>query len=187
MKNLVTAFCFLSLCSCFSDHYKLNDEEKELNPYVVGDIVIMESSKQEIDSLIISEIDLVDNDGLGITEYKQALRVLEGEKPKKGNFSDNRTFLLEIISGGSREPAYIKFRDFQGKKLYLQEIRTNEKITWTTNYGNYNDVINIQGNSNRKYESLIYNIKWSLENGIIEYETGDSIIWTLKKKVTTKK
>jgi hypothetical protein len=61
----------------------LTEKEKEFNPYEVGDILIMESPKNKIDTLFISEIDLVFNDGIGITEYKQALRIYEGEKPKK--------------------------------------------------------------------------------------------------------
>ncbi len=181
MKNLIIILSLLTLSSCFTDRFKLTEKEKEFNPYEVGDILIMESTKNKIDTLFISEIDLVFNDGIGITEYKQALRIFEGEKQKKGNIMDRRTFLFEIRSGGSKEPTYVEFRNFQGKKQYLNELLNSSKYTLTTRYGNYSDIIDVKGNLEKKYEELIYNIKWSLGNGIVQYETGDSTIWTLKE------
>ena len=183
MKNLIVILSLITLCSCFTDRFKLTEKEKEFNPYEVGDILIMESSKNKIDTLFISEIDLVFNDGIGITEYKQALRVYEGETPKKGDIMDRPTFLFEIRSGGSKEPTYVEFRNFQGKKQYLTELLNNSNNTLRTRFGNYDDIIDIKGNLEKKYEELIYNIKWSLRNGIVQYETGDSTTWTLKEVI----
>ena len=175
------------MSSCFTERYELTEKERQFNPYKVGDVLIMESSKKEIDTLYISEIDLVFNDGIGITEYKQVLRVYEGKKPKKGDFMSQRTFLLEIRSGGSKEPTYVVLRDFQGKKLYLTELLESPLNNLITKFENYNDVINIEGYSDRKYESLIYNVQWSLKNGIVQFKKGDSTIWTLKEFIASDK
>lgn len=183
MKNLIIILSLITLSSCFTDRFKLTEKEKEFNPYKVGDFLIMESSKNKIDTLYISEIDLGFNDGIGITEYKQSLRVSEGKKPKKGDDWDRSTYLLEIRSGGSEEPTYVKFRNFHGKEQYLTELLNRPKNTLTTRFGNYDDIIIIKRNSKKKYEELIYNIKWSLGNGIVQYETGDSTIWTLKEVI----
>jgi hypothetical protein len=111
---------------------------------------------------------------------------MKGKNQKKNDIMDRRTFLFEIRSGGSKEPTYVEFRNFQGKKQYLNELLNSSKDTLTTRFGNYNDIIDIKGNSEKKYEKLIYNIKWSLGIGIVQYETGDSTIWTLKEVIKNK-
>ena len=77
----------------------------------------------------------------------------------------------------------MEFRNFQGKKQYLTELLNSSINTLTTRFGNYDDVIDIKGNSEKKYEELVYNIKWSLGNGIVQYEIGDSTTWTLKEVI----
>ena len=44
----------------------------------------------------------------------------------------------------------------------------------------FNDIIKIEGRTDRRYQSLIYNIQWSLKNGMVKFQKGDSTIWTLK-------
>ncbi|GEM_PF-2762394 len=181
MKYFYFLIFIFTLLSCFADRYKLDKEEIEFNPYQIGDKIVFESNLNEIDTFFISNIDLVFNDGIGITEYKQVLRISEGKAPKEGDIFDHRTFLLKVRSGGSKEPTIVEFRNFDGKKIYLKELLSSPKKRFVTSFGTYNDVIEINGRSDEKIESLIYKFQWSLKNGIIQFEKGDSSIWTLKK------
>ena len=176
----------ISLSSCFKERFELTEMEKEFNPYNAGDVLIMHSSQKEIDTLHITKVDLAFNDGVGIIEYKQSLRVWEGIKPKKGSIMDHRKFLLEIRAGGSKEPTYVEFENFDGNRLYLSVLDSLPFINLTTEFGNYNDVIEINGRKDKRWSSFIYKIKWSRKNGIVEYEKGDSTKWTLKKIIRNK-
>ena len=180
-KNLFYILIFFTSISCFQPRYKLSEKEKEFNPYQEGDILIFESNSKKIDTFYISKIDLVFNDGLGIIEYKQALRVYEGKAPKENEIHDKRTFLLEIRSGGSKEQTFIELRDFiDGKQNYSNLIeKPTDKLE--TNFGVLEDIISIKSNKSLDYDSKIYEYFWSLEKGIVRFKKGDSSIWTLKE------
>jgi len=180
-KNLFYILILLTSISCFQPRYELSEKEKEFNPYQIGDRLIFESNTKKLDTFYISNIDLVYNDGLGIIEYKQALRVYEGKAPKENEIHDKRTFLLEICSGGSKEQTFIELRDFIGEKQNLSDLRVKPTDKLETNFDTFEDVISIKSNKSLDYDSKIYEYFWSLEKGIVRFKKGDSSIWTLKE------
>jgi len=179
-KNIFYILIFLICVSCFTPEYKLTQKEKEFNPYRKGDKLVFESNSKELDTFYISKIDLVFNDGLGIIEYKQALRITEGKLPEKDDIHDKTTFLLEIRSGGSKEETYVEFRDFIGKRQYLSKLINKSTETLITDFMSFDDVILIKSDKSWDYNSMIYEYYWSLENGVVRFKKGDSTIWTLK-------
>lgn len=182
--RIIATFLLLGclLSSCFSKRENLSSDERSFNPYNIGDQLVFQSTTNELDTFEISEIELLYNDApIPLKEYEQTLRVWEGFTPP-GEAFDQRRLLLGIHANGSDEPTTLAFFDFHGRTTKLSDIPTLNKISLSTPYGTFDDVIHLTNEPQDRSRYRNFQVFWSVNEGLLKFETGDSTVWTLVNK-----
>lgn len=159
--------------------YKLSKSDLEWQPYKIGDMLIFESNKGEIDTIQIESIEKFTNpdDPLAVFPNKTQSIFVVGDKEilklHAGSNGSKIEFKIHLKSDSIlRYPVTI---------LYLQKNKINdlEKIVFNSKNSFKIKSIESRGNMQDRPFDLRY-IYWSKEYGYLGLEFKDNYFWTLK-------
>lgn len=190
LSNCLIVVLVLGLTgSCFNSRTYLTPEQISWNPYKDGQVLVFKSSKNEIDSINIKEIEAVFPDGMGVPDHNQRLRVLALHTDPRDANKDWETYILRISTESKKlgEPSQIGF-DLRLKNSWFFEekydfdwVAAQPEIGVSVPYGELSDVIelNDKGRDDPDTELDIRTIYWSKSKGYVRLDKYDGTFWEL--------
>ena len=190
MDRVLIILLFILLSGCAKE-IRLSDKEKKWNPYRVGEILIFESSENELDTIFIQEInDNIFPSSNGPLKYSnESLWVYaKHTDPNYDRYLTNK--ILEIQTGTPEKPSRINFgllaknAWFYDSYKTINELEALKETSIETQFGKFADVIKIEDTKGMYSErdDFIERIYWSKSNGYLRFEKKNGKIWTLKNK-----
>lgn len=184
-RILPTLFIMILSLSCKKE---LKESERNWNPYTMNEVLIFESSEEELDTIVINEI--VDNavsSSPAPELYRHTyLMIYRKRKLEENKFSS--TEILNISSSTPQKKARIGFglrlnnANF-GSWYELEELNKHPQMSVTTKAGTFDDVIKLQPEIYySKREDEVKFMYWSKKDGYIKFERADGFTWELTKK-----
>ena len=190
-NNKLIIFLISTLLFSCGKRIEMPENEKEWNPYKVGEVLIFRSSDNELDTIKVKKItDNMFPDGPGpLKYYNESLWVfVEHTDP---NYDRHlRNSFLEIETGTPEHPTTISFRllaknaVFYHRNRTLDELNSMKQITLETPFGKFSDVLEINDTERRysKRSKFVEKIYWSKSNGYLKFIKKDGKTWELIKK-----
>lgn len=178
---LIILIIGLLMFSC--KNYRLSKSDLEWQPYKVGDKLIFQSNKGELDTIYIKSIELhrAEDDPLTIFPNIFETQYVNGKRK-----------ILLSIGASSNGNSYISFNLTLGKTymrnptMYfeLKEIEPSNHKQSFDRFSKYFKIKAIEQASNMKEHPFdLRYIYWSKEYGYLGLEFKDDYIWTLKSFV----
>lgn len=171
MKKLIGLFLALfMLFSCKT--YKMSENDLKWQPYKKGDVLIFESNKGEIDTVVIKSIETYINPDDPLAVFPNKLQSL---------FVISERSILEMSAG--EKGTYINFTMHLGnnKLKYPNTLRSITEMDEAKKDKNNRYVIE----ANEYYDNMkdrpfdLRYIYWSKEYGYLGLEFKDNYVWTL--------
>lgn len=179
------------ISSCQTD---LTQQELEWVTYKKGEVLVLESSNHELDTIYISDITSSYVNNCEILEVK--CQYLEGNIAHPENSDTVQSFLMAVTAGKENNSVltinlnrkFAQFAPFNAKRLtWLDSIHLT---TIETNNRKFNDVLILEpDNSNPNYlnyvkDSLFVNkLYWSKSYGLIQFDLANNKkVWKLTKR-----
>lgn len=185
---ILTALIFM-LFSC--NTYKLTDADLEWQPYKVGDMLVFESSKGELDTIKVENIEVLTgaDDPLSVLPNKIQTLFVSGlyyHKPKKDimgrMFSTTSCSVIGMRANSSGSFIEFTIRLGENELKYpgvvqsikeMSELNTDESGRYIIEAKEYYD------NMKDRPFDLRY-IYWSEKHGYLGLEFKNNYVWTLK-------
>ncbi len=195
--NIKFAFLLLGISYFFGWRtYRVPQNAMEWIPYKEGDQVIFESNKQDLDTMLITDIvsfiRVKENPRDDLNQYE--LVMVEARVPDKWTNPMGRTFykssqtILLLDAHQSFTSVEFNFKPygyyFNAKDLTFKEVLEKSQETVVTKYKTFNDVYIVQC-SNEHFcnsEDGIDKLYWSKKYGLVKYVL-DEVTWELKEIV----
>lgn len=178
------------LTSC-GKRIEMPESEKKWNPYLTGETLIFQSSKNELDTIKVESItDNIFPDAPGpLKYYNESLWVfVEHTDPNYDRHLKNN--FLEIRTGTPEKPTTINFKLLAKNTVFYDSYRTIDELNsikpefLKTPFGEFSDVLVIE-DKKRQYserDDFVEKIYWSKSNGYLKFEKKDGKTWELIKK-----
>ena len=176
--------CIISFCGCNTKHYKLSSNDLKWNPYKKNDILIFKSNKDEIDTLLITNISKGEapNDPMSLSPkyYYEWLHV--GAEWKKNHESflfmqfaasedSNCGIDLSMVTDKAKFYSDSNYYSRNAMETFFTQLIINNLI--------YDDVIKISPSGEQKYEggdklfmreNFITTLYWSKSKGCVRFD-----------------
>ncbi|MDC9721439.1 MAG: hypothetical protein PSN34_01535 [Urechidicola sp.] len=187
---------FISLTSCKKHSFTKSDLEWQ--PYEIGDILIFESNRKEVDTIFITDISTYSNpeDQLGIfSDYHETLFV-SGEvtllNPKIDIFK--RPYYrdgINLLKMYASEESSIKFNlakigdtlSYPTTNISLDSLKYKMKYSPKIKLTNINDEV-VKITTKDYYFDMKFDLAtfyWSKKFGYVRYDFKNNYYWTLQK------
>lgn len=173
--------------SCSQNRTYLTEREIAWNPYKTGQVLIFRTVEGRTDTLLITNAeDKHFPEGIGALRNERLEVLVRINSPSVSKRPIEVT-LLYISSKTIKDPSEISFKlrlagegSFWGKPYSLDELEKYGVISVKTLYGEFDDVIRIDDNSNQVFrENDIAAIFWSKSVGYVKCIKKDGTVWEL--------
>lgn len=186
-RILLISISSIFISSCTKE---LKDQERNWNPYKMNEVLVFESSENQLDTIVINKII---NNAVSSSPAPELYRhtylnvYAESIVFKKSEFYN--TEILTISSSTPNRLAGIGFglrlsnANF-GSSYKIEELNKYPQMSVTTKAGIFNDVIKLKPEifySEREDE--VQFMYWSKKYGYIKFERADGFTWELVKKI----
>lgn len=188
-RILSILFIMILVLSCTKE---LKESERNWNPYTMNEVLVFESSENQLDTIVINEI--IDNavSSSPAPELYRHTYLIVRRKLRQNENKSATTDILSISSSTPEKRAGIGFglrlKDaiFAGWGFNLKDLEKYPIISVTTKAGTFNDVIKLKSVMYRpKRKNSVQFMYWSKKDGYIKFEKADGFTWELIKKYVT--